>query len=381
VRVLRILHTESSMELGGQEYATLALVEGLRQHGHMVELLVQEGSGLQETAAQRGIPCLTMTMSKALYPWSIFQLCSIIRTHQIDVIHTHGSRDSWIGSLAAWFSRLKPIVVLSRHKSTPISKHAINRVLYHRLVHRIVTTGGELIRKSLIEDHGFPERHVVAIPTGADVERFSPDIKGESFRRELGIQADECLIGSVCFLRSYKGLGHFLQAASIILKQVPRCRFVIVGEGPERERLNERIAALELKDRVILTGHRRDVPEVMAALDVCVVSSTAGETLTQTIPQALAMERPVVATRIGSIPDIIQHGETGYLVSPGDPQQLAHYILQLVQDPEKGATMARSGRQLVLRSFSSQSTVTKNENLYQNLLQQKPTSFGVESGT
>ena len=371
MRVLRILHTESSMELGGQEYATLALVEGLRHRGHMVQLLVRDGSGLQAVAGKRGIPCLTMMMHKALYPWAIFQLCAIIRKHQIDVIHTHGSRDSWMGSLAAWISPLKPIVVLSRHKSTPISKHVINRVMYHRLVNRIVTTGGELIRKSLIADHGFPEHHVVAIPTGADVERFSPHIKGAAFRRELGVQPDECLIGSVCFLRNYKGLDHFLEAAVLIVKQVSRCRFVIVGDGPERERLNGLIASLGLNDHVRLTGHRQDVPEVMAALDVFVVSSTAGETLTQTIPQALAMERPVVATRIGSIPDIIQHGETGYLAPPGDPQELAHYILELLRDPEQGAVMAKNGRERVLKAFSSQSTVVKNETLYYELLAER----------
>ena len=356
------------MELGGQEYATLALVEGLRSRGHVVVLLVQDGSRLLALAAERGIPCQIITMNKALYPWAIYRVCSIIREHRIEVVHTHGSRDSWIGSLAAWFSALKPAVVLSRHKSTPIAKHAINRILYHRLVHRIVTTGGELTRRYLIDDHGFSEQHVVSIPTGADVERFSPEIEGDSFRREFGIDQDACLIGTVCFLRSYKGLDYFLEAAAILVGDAPHCRFVIVGQGPERQQVMEKITQLGLQGRVVMTGHRQDVPEVMAALDVFVVSSTAGETLTQTIPQALAMETPVVATNIGGIPDIIHHGETGFLVPPGNSQELADHILKIVQDPERGATMARDGRKLVLNSFSSQSTVTKNETLYRDLL-------------
>ncbi len=359
------------MELGGQEYATLALVEGLRNRGHFVMLLVQAGSQLEFAAAERGLLYQTMTMHKVLYPWAIFRLCAIIRKYKILVVHTHGSRDSWIGSLSAWFSALKPVVVLSRHKSTPIAKHAVNRVLYHRLVDRIVSTGGESIRKHLVAEHGFPDHHVVAIPTGADVERFSPEVDANSFRKELGVEADECLIGSVCFLRSYKGLDHFIDAAAIVLKQCPHCRFVIVGNGSEQERLEEKIAQLQLQDRFILTGHREDVPEVMAALDVCVVSSTAGETLTQTIPQALAVGTPVVATDVGSISDIIQHEKTGYLVPPGDVQSLATHILKLVQDPGSGATMAREGRTLVLNSFSSHSTVMKNETLYQELLRER----------
>ncbi len=363
------------MELGGQEYATLALVEGLRSRGHFVVLLVQDGSRLLALAIERGVPCRTITMSKALYPWAILRLCSIIREYRIEVIHTHGSRDSWIGSLAAWFSALKPVVVLSRHKSTPIAKHAINRILYHRLVHRIVTTGGELTRRYLIDDHGFSEQHVVSIPTGADVERFSPEIEGDSFRIEFGIEKDACLVGTVCFLRSYKGLDYFLEAAAILVGQAPHCRFVIVGYGPEKQRLREKITHLGLQDRVVMTGFRQDVPEVMAALDVFDVSSTAGETLTQTIPQALATETPVVATKIGGIPDIIHHEETGFLVPSENPQELADHILKLVQSPEQGATMAREGRKLVLNSFSSQGTVIKNEALYQDLLRERPNSL------
>jgi len=151
-------------------------------------------------------------------------------------------------------------------------------------------------------------------------------------------------------------------------KIAPHRRFVIVGYGPEQQQVREKIIQLGLQDRVVMTGYRQDIPEVMAALDVFVVSSTAGETLTQTIPQALAMETPVVATNIGGIPDIIHHGETGFLVLPGNSQELADHILKIVQDPDRGATMARNGRKLVLNSFSSQGTVTKNESLYQDLL-------------
>lgn len=356
------------MDLGGQEYATLALAEGLRNRGHFVMLLVQAGSRLLALATERGVPCQILTMNKGLYPWGIFRLCSIIRKYQIEVVHTHSSRDSWIGSLASWFSSLKPVVVLSRHKSTPISKHAVNRILYHRLVRRIVTTGGEGVRQHLIAEHGFSEHHVVSIPTGADIERFSVDVKGEGFRRELGFDENMCLIGTVCFLRSYKGLTYFLDAAAIVLAQAPHCRFVLVGHGPEEQQLRDKIGELGLQDRVAMTGYRQDVPEVMAALDVFVVSSTEGETLTQTIPQALACGIPVVATNIGGIPDIIHHEETGFLVPPKDPQELAHYILKLVHDPDSGTRMAQNGRALVVNSFSAQSTVTKNEALYQELV-------------
>ena len=371
MRRLRILHTEASMELGGQEYATLALLEGLRDRGHVVILVVRAGSLLQISANERGIPCQTIMMGKFSYPWSVSQLWAIIREKQVDVIHTHGSPDNWIGALAARFSWSRPVVVLTRHKSTPIGKHALNRVLYHQLVDRIVSTGGESMRRQWIVEYGFPENHVVAIPTGADVERFFPHVEGIAFRKELGVGPNDCLIGSVCFLRSYKGLDYFIEAAAIIAKQSSQCRFVIVGDGPEKERVQKKISALQLCDRFVLVGHREDVPNIMAALDVLVVSSIEGEALPQAIPQALATETPVVATEVGSISDIIQHGETGLLVPPRNSQELASQIFTFVENPAIGRAMAQKGRRRVEESFSSQIAVEKNEGLYYQLLSEK----------
>ena len=359
------------MELGGQEYATLALVEGLRDRGHIVTLIVRAGSLLQTSASEKGIPYQTIMMGKFSYPWSILQLCAIIREKRVDVIHTHGSPDNWIGALAAQLSWSKPVVVLTRHKSTPIAKHVLNRVLYHQLVDRIVSTGGELMRRQWIVDYGFPEHHVVAIPTGADVERFLPNVEGIAFRNELGVGHNDYLIGSVCFLRSYKGLDYFVEAASIVAKQSKRCRFVIVGDGPEKEQVQRKIVELQLGDRFVLVGHREDIPSVMAALDVLVVSSIAGESLPQAIPQALATETPVVATEVGSISDIIQHGETGLLVPPRNSQELASQIFKFLKNPAIGRAMAQKGRRRVEQSFSSQSALEKNEDLYYQLLREK----------
>ena len=118
-------------------------------------------------------------------------------------------------------------------------------------------------------------------------------------------------------------------------------------------------------------GHREDVPNIMAALDVLVVSSIAGEALPQAIPQALATETPVVATEVGSISDIIQHGETGLLVPPRNSQELASQIFTFVENPSIGRTMAQKGRRRVEESFSSQIAVEKNEGLYYQLLSEK----------
>ena len=356
------------MELGGQEYATLALTEGLRKRGYYVQLVIRPHSQLARIAQERHIPHHTLLMGKPLYPWAILKLVTILHKHKIDIIHTHGSRDSWIGGLAAKLSPQRPRMVLTRHKTTSIAKNSVNNLLYHSLVDTIVTTGGETTRRGLIEEHGFHEAKVVAIPTGADISKFSPKIDGRKFREEIGVKKGQFLVGAVCFLRSYKGLEYFIDAAHIVLERMPYCRFVLVGDGPEKERLLKKITGMRLEKKVTMIGHRNDVPEIMAALDVFVVASTSGETLTQTIPQALAMEVPVVATKVGSISDIVYHQETGFLVPPKDANALAIQIVDALNNMEFSKGTAHKGRKLVVDSFSSESTVGKNELAYRNLL-------------
>ncbi len=368
MRPLRIFHTESSLSLGGQEFATLALTEGLRKRGHAVQLVVRPRSPLLRIARERAIPHHTLVMDKPLYPLAVAKLASLLRQHHIDIIHTNGSRDSWISGLAAKWSSQRPRMVLTRHKTTPISRNFINNILYHSLADAIVTTGGDIARKALIDEHGFDETKVVAIPPGADLTRFSPNGDGMKFRDEIGVEEDDFLVGTACFFRHYKGLEYFIDAASVILKQRPHCRFVIIGEGPEQERLFQKITGLGLGKNIAMVGYLADLSGAMMALDVFVVSSLFGETLTQTIPEALAMEIPVVATNVGSIPDIIRHGETGFLVPPRDAVSLAEHIMAMLENRDLARNMAQRGRKLVVNSFSKQSAVTKNEQLYRSLL-------------
>ncbi len=356
------------MSIGGQEFATLALTEGLRNRGHAVSLVVRPQSPLMRLARERHIPCHTLVMGKPLYPYAVAKLVSLLCQHHIDIVHTNGSRDSWIGGLAARCASQRPRMVLTRHKTVPISKNRINNILYHSLADAIVTTGGDIARTALIDDHGFDETKVVAIPPGADLTQFSPNVDGTKFRGEIGVGKDDLLVGTVCFLRSYKGLDYFIDAASVILQRIPHCRFVIVGEGPEQERLFQKITELGLEKNIAMVGYLSDLPGAMAALDVFVAASLSCETLTQTIPEALAMEIPVVATRVGSILDIVRHEDTGLLVPPKDAASLADRIVAMLENRELAASMAKRGRALVVSSFSKENAVTKNEALYYRLL-------------
>jgi glycosyltransferase involved in cell wall biosynthesis len=367
-KALTVLHTESSLELGGREMAVLDLVRGLRNLGHRALLGIQAGSALEQLASRRRIPCQTLPMSKWTLPASVQRVRSLIRQQEIDVIHTHSSRDRWITSLAARLSPRRPVVIHGRHHCGAIRNSFLNRWLYRRLSDCLVTTGGERLRAELICQGISPSR-VIAIPTSVDLARFDPTVDGTAIRMEWNVPPDAYLVGAVSFLRNYKGLEYFVEAAGLVHSKVPVARFVIVGDGPERARLAACIRQAGLSDAVLMTGHRDDIPRVMAAVDLCVVSSTGTETLTQVIPQAFAIGKPVVATEVGGIPDIVVHQVTGFLIPPHDSRSLAEAILWYHAHPEEGRVLAESGRRLVTNRYSRELSVRRTERLYLDLLE------------
>src|SRR5881396_3059495 len=157
---------------------------------------------------------------------------------------------------------------------------------------------------------------------------------------ELGLNGPA--IGLVANIRGSKGHNDFLDAALIVRRHVPAARFVIVGDGVGFDDVHRRVHALGLANHVVMTGFRRDVPEVMAALDLLVLPSTRSEATSQVIPQALAVRTPVVATAVGGIPEIVKDGVTGRLVPPGEPDALARAILEMISDTERAHIMAQA---------------------------------------
>src|SRR5205823_2854960 len=248
------------------------------------------------------------------------------RARRGDLVHTHSSTDSWLGALAA--KSLGLPVVRSRHVSI-----AIRSALVYRLADRIVASG-ETVR-AIVVHAGVPGERVVAIPAGVDTARFHAAVSGKTVRDELRVGAGEPLIGLVANIRGSKGHNVFLDAARDVLRAAPRARFLIVGDGVGYDDVRRRVSDLGLTRHVTMTGFRRDIPEVMAALDVLVLPSIRSEAASQVIPQALAVGTPVVATTVGGSPELVADGRTGRLVPPADAPALAEAILSLLRDPAR----------------------------------------------
>ena len=249
-----------------------------------------------------------------------------------------------------------------------MSNRPLTRWLYTRLTDALVTTG-EALRRRLIEENGLDPERIFSIPTAVDLRCFDPATHpGAGLRRELGIPDQAPLIGIIAMLRRMKGHEVFLEAAAIVRAHIPEARFLIVGDipsaSPVKAELLARADHLGIQKNVIFAGYRDDIPEVLADLDCVVLASTRSEGLPQVIVQALAMARPVVATDVGAISELIHNRVTGILVAPNDPSALAEGIVVVVREPQRAARWAQAGQECVREGYSLPHMADQVERVY-----------------
>ena len=360
--MITILHTESSRQWGGQEQRILLEAVELKKRGYRIIIVCRPDSRLLPRAREKGIETREVDIRSSFSWRALLKLISLIRRERVNIVNTHSSKDSWLVTAAARLVT-RARVIRTRHVSTPISRHPLNFV--YRMPHKIVTCG-EAIKRAMINDNGFIPGKIVSVPTGVDLKRFDFTIEGSKVRKEWGIESGTPLVGIIGIIRSEKGHTYFVDAAQQVLEVNPEVRFLIVGNEPKGDTIARRIKALGREKEIIMAGLRDDIPEVLAALDIFVLSSLR-EGVPQGIAQALAMKKPVVATAVGGIPELIEDNRTGLLVPPSDGKSLSGAILKLLNDREKARTLGENGRRLIEEKFSLEIMLKKLELLYKGL--------------
>lgn len=358
--MLTILHTESSMGWGGQEIRIVHESLGMIRRGKRVIIAAPAGSIIFKKACEAGIPALAADFKKT-NPFSVFMIAALIDGERPDIINTHSSSDSWVATVAAKLSKSRPRVIRTRHLSTPISRSFMSRIIYDLLPDAVMTTGDE-IRRRMIEANRFGAQKIFSVPTGIDLDRFNPGKVRPAFK------AGSFAVGMVGVLRSWKGHKFFLGATPEIMKQVPNVHFYIAGDGPQRENIAAIIREMSLQESVTMLGHREDIPEVMASLDIIVHPSYANEGVPQSILQAFAMEKPVIASDVGAIREVVIDRETGLLIPPQDSPGIAEKVMELYRNPLLRQDLAKKGRQLVEKNHSLDMMLDKIEDIYSRLL-------------
>ena len=211
----------------------------------------------------------------------------------------------------------------------------------------------------------------VVIYNGVDEGNFSTFKNGSSAKAQLGVDSGVSLVGTVSSLAPHKGHKYLIQAAPMILDILPSTKFLIVGDGILREKLEEQVKNLNLISNVIFTGTRKNIPDLLSAMDIFVLPSCSREGLGISIIEAMAAEKPVVATDIGGIPEVVKNGETGFLVLSRNSEALAQAIIELLRNPKKANTMGKKGRIRFQEKFTNKRMLSEVENLYVALLNQK----------
>jgi len=352
LKLLHILHTEAAAGWGGQEIRVLQETRLLLERGHRVSLVCQADSPLEERArsiSSSRFHLIPISMKSALSLWVFLTLYRYVSKNNLDVIHTHSSVDSWLGGVVGKLSGVP--VIRTRHVSLPVNDFFPNHLLYSYIPQRILTSGN-MIADIVKQVRCVDSNKVVSIPAGVDLRRFDSEISGEKIREELKVDSNQILVGKIGVVRGWKGHNYFLEAIPLILKKIPYAKFVIVGDGPGFKEIKSKVKLAGIENKVDLLGHREDVPEIMAALDVQVLASFAGEGTPQVIPQAFAMKTPVVATKIASIPDLLGQGERGILIEPENALSLAEGVLKTVKNPEIAKRLVENAYSFCLKELT-----------------------------
>ncbi|MDO8427258.1 MAG: glycosyltransferase family 4 protein [Deltaproteobacteria bacterium] len=360
-----ILHSESSLGWGGQENRTLHECLGLKSLGARVIVLCKPESRLKEKAQASGLEVRTHPMRSNRDLRAVRYVMGLIKSDSVDVVSTHSGDDSFICAIAGRLSKRKPVIVRTRHLALPIT----SKITYSVFPHAVVTVS-DYVRRYLVEDKGIDGKKVVSIPTGIDLKKFSPDSQQSGLREELGAGPGTLIVGTVAILRRKKGHHVLLDAAPAILKEAPNTLFVFVGDGPQKENIEDKIKKLGIGGNVKLLGLRPDVPSILKGLDI-VVLPTLQEALGTSILEASAMGKPVISTKVGGVPEVVRDNSTGILVQPEDPEGLACAVIKLLKDSELRVSMGERGRKMVEEEYSTEKMAERLYALYSRLLQKR----------
>ncbi|GAB6182650.1 glycosyltransferase family 4 protein [Thermodesulfovibrio hydrogeniphilus] len=361
-RQLKILHTEWSDGMGGQEKRVLYECKGLMEKGHSVTLVCREKSRIKEKAIELGIEVITLPLRKPYDIESIIKLVKILKQKKVNIINTHSGIDSWIGAIAGKIAGVKAIV-RTRHLNLPLRRNIFNFVHY---LPDLFITCGENMRKNLIENNGFPSEKVISIPTGVE-EKFFYVKRDKSIKQKFGLDQNNQIIINVGILRLVKNHELTIIAFSKVLNEFPFAKLFLIGEGPRKNFLMDLVKKLNIENSVIFTGFQEDVTPFYSVADVFVLSSKS-EGLPQALLQAMAVGVPVVATAVGGVPEVVKHEITGLLTKPDDADELAENIIKVLKNPRFGEIMAEKAKKEIKEKHSLKAMLDKIESVYMELV-------------
>jgi glycosyltransferase involved in cell wall biosynthesis len=360
----RILHIDTEFGWRGGQQQVAYLVAGMRRQGYETAVVCQPGSDMERYCRDHAWTCHPVRTHGELDFVAGYRVARLCREKKFDVLHLHAAHALALGVWAKVF-RAPGKMVASRRVDFHIKKNWLSRFKYDNpYLDRIVCISDQ-IRKVLLSD-GIPAHKLQTIHSGVDIHRFDGVSPPDDFRAQLGIPDDHILVGTMAAMADHKDYPNLLRAADMVRQRSANITFCAVGSGPEEARIHKLAEDLKLGDCFIFTGFRKDVGHFLKSYDIFVHASYL-EGLGTSILDAQSVGLPIIATRTGGIPEIIDNEKTGILVPPRDSRSLADAICELAGDASKRRRLGAAGRGSV-EAFSIENTVERNIQMYKALL-------------
>ena len=391
---IKVIHIITRLDKGGSAENTLLTAVGLDKQIYDVLLVkgLSNESGMAEDEAaaveksmreaeREGVRILTVPgLVRRISPFhdikTFFALIKILRYERPRIVHTHTSKAGILGRWAAYFCRV-PIIIHTPHghvfwgyfgrlkTAFYIMLEKITAFITDKIIALTEQEKKDHLRFRIASGDKFPVVH-----SGIKLDRFSNlSVDPAAMRRKLGISEGDLVVGTTGRLTPVKGHRHLIEAAGNILNARPNTTFVFLGDGELSDELKNMASRLGMKEKVKFLGWRPDVAEVMSAFDLFVLPSL-NEGMGRVLVEAMALGKPIVASDVGGVCDLVVHGINGCLVPPGDAQSLSAAINDLIEDPERGRKMGENGKKRSI-NYSANAMVQKIDQLYQAMLQQK----------
>jgi glycosyltransferase involved in cell wall biosynthesis len=381
--MIKVLHIHTLPVISGSGINTFLSMRGMDKGFYKMELAVAPRGPLIGLVREHGMRVRTFKhFVQPLDPFrdllALLDLTAFLRNEGYHLIHTHNSKAGFIGRLAGKWAGV-PVSVhtvhgFAFHDQEPPWRQALFRNLERLAGHwcdKMIFISQPLIDWALREGVT-NESKVVKIYSGIELDHFHPVSAEEKrkIRKKWGINQKDAVIGMVSKLWEGKGHEILIRAFQEIKKEIKEARLVIVGEGYLHDPLVSLVDRLGLTDSVLFTGFQMDVFEIIATFDVTVLPSFF-EGMGRVLLEAMAMEKPVVASRVGGIPDLVEDGVNGFLVSPGKIRELREGLLKVLCDRKLARKLGRQGRKRINDQFSAETMVQSIDKIYRKLLSMK----------
>jgi glycosyltransferase involved in cell wall biosynthesis len=367
--VKRVLHVIDSLHLGGAQEVVLNLATcGSPRFSH--EVATMHGHGIYwHRLREAGIKVHSLSVHKYL-PAYLATLPALLFAKRPDILHCHLIPSN---ILAKPLGALMGVPLILNHDHTNDPHRIDNKLLLaldkstNRFAHHLIAVAASC-REFLIRHESIPPEKITLVPNAIDLRRFSPgQITRRDARSKLGLSPDAPVIAGVGRLNSQKNFSLFLDVAAALTPRFPNLRFLLAGEGPEEAKLREKAHHLGLADRVVFAGYIADTRQVYAAADILLMPSRF-EGLPMTLLEAMAMNLPVVASKLDGIAEVIEEGREGYLVDSADVSGFVERCAALLENPAKSSELAANARAKTEAHFSVERMTSAVEAIYDRFL-------------